>query len=112
MANRLNQKLRKPAQDKTAPVNYDPLHPASLKKPPFAKYLGLNLSKHFDGLYLCNNPPKGLGLDCMPCRRKNHNDPGVHRNTQWLNFQEPVSLHWTKPRCGFLLYTKKGIHAP
>lgn len=30
MANRLNQKLRKPAQDKTAPVNYDALHPASL----------------------------------------------------------------------------------
>ncbi|MFR3662610.1 hypothetical protein [Flintibacter sp.] len=33
MANRLNQKLRKPAQDKTAPVNYDPLHPASLRLP-------------------------------------------------------------------------------
>lgn len=33
MANRLNQKLRKPAQDKTAPVNYDPLHPASRTLP-------------------------------------------------------------------------------
>ena len=33
MANRLNQKLRKPAQDKTAPVNYDSLHPASLTLP-------------------------------------------------------------------------------
>lgn len=33
MANRLNQKLRKPAQDKTAPVNYDALHPASLTLP-------------------------------------------------------------------------------
>lgn len=33
MANKLNQKLRKPAQDKTAPVNYDPLHPASLTLP-------------------------------------------------------------------------------
>lgn len=33
MEHKLDRKPRKPAQDKTAPVNYDPLHPASLTLP-------------------------------------------------------------------------------
>lgn len=33
MEHKLDRKPRKPAQDKTAPVNYDPLHSASLKLP-------------------------------------------------------------------------------
>ena len=33
MEHKLDRKPRKPAQDKTAPVNYDPLHPASRTLP-------------------------------------------------------------------------------